>query len=315
MKTTCLPVSAIVPTLDRTEALRKMLFSLGQQSCQPREMIIVDASTSEDTNQLCQNVVPELRTTIIYARAQKTGAAAQRNQGVAMATQPFICFFDDDVLFEALCLERLWRAIESDEELGGVSAMITNQRYQAPGLISRILFTFMAGQREASFAGRVIGPAMNLLPEDRDDLPEVVPVDWLNLGCTIYRREALPSPAFDPVYTGYSLMEDLTLSLRVGRKWVLGNARTAKIFHDSQPAEYKANKSALAKMELVNRHYVMTRIMGRGGFGNYAKLAAWELFGILTPLASLKNWASLLSTLVGKSQGAATILSRKNGKK
>ena len=43
--------------------------------------------------------------------------------------------------------------------------------------------------------------------------PEVASVEWLNTTCTIYRGEALPSPPFCNQFTGYSLMEDLALSL------------------------------------------------------------------------------------------------------
>ena len=119
-----------------------------------------------------------------------------RSFGFSMTT-----FFSNRIV-----CERLWNAIESDRQLGGVNAMIVNQRYQPPGFISRTMFTLMHGRREKSFAGKLIGPAINLLPEDRDDLPEVVPVEWLNTTCTIYRREALPDPAFDVFF--YWLLAD-----------------------------------------------------------------------------------------------------------
>src|SRR5262249_16222121 len=154
-------------------------------------------------------------------------AAAQRNQGLRHCSQSVVGFIDDDILFEPNCIELLWTALQSSDEIGGVNAMIINQRYQAPGLISRCVFRIMSGCQRASYAGRVLGPAVNLLPEDRDDLPEIVPVDWLNLGCTFYRREVLPNPPFPERFRGYSLMEDLALSLTVGKRWKLVNARTA----------------------------------------------------------------------------------------
>ena len=84
----------------------------------------------------------------------------------------------------------MWRALHSDERIGGVNAMITNQRYQMPGRISRFVFHLIDGRPESSYAGGVLGPAVNLLPADRDDLPEVVPVEWLNTGarCTVGKR-------------------------------------------------------------------------------------------------------------------------------
>jgi hypothetical protein len=141
------------------------------------------------------------------------------------------------------------------------------------------------------------------LPEDREDLPEVVPVDWLNLGATIYRREALPEPPFDSVFAGYSMMEDLALSLRVAKKWRLANVRTARIFHDSQPNAHKANVSAMAAMELVNRHYVMTKVLERTGLLDYVRLFLWEAFNVIGCAASTQRRSYFPGMARGKLQG------------
>jgi GT2 family glycosyltransferase len=221
---------------------------------------------------------------MMWIKASEIGAAAQRNQGIACADQPFIAFFDDDILFEADCITELWNAIRYDEELGGVSAMIVNQQYVTPGMLSRAMFTAMHGRRVRSWAGRVIGPAINLLPGDHDSLPPVVAVEWMNTTCTIYRRDALPFPPFDLAFTGYSIMEDLALSLRVGKKWRLANVRTARIVHDSQSGGEGRNRSQLAEMELINRHYVMTKVLDRSKLSDLLKLALYELFQLATLL-------------------------------
>jgi hypothetical protein len=199
-----------------------------------------------------------------------------------------------------MCFARLWSALDSDRGLGGVNAMIINQRYQAPGRISRLMFRLMAGVAQISYAGRVIGPAVNLLPEDRDDLPDVVPVEWLNTTCTLYRRDALADPPFPAQFRGYSLMEDLALSLTVGKRWRLANARTARIFHDSQPGTHKSDSVALAEMQLVNRHYVMTRILGRDRIVDYMKLVLFELFSVASSLQSRTGRLTLVPALRGK---------------
>ena len=174
------------------------------------------------------------RSTASPHRSATTGRSAlgprRSDEGVTYAAEPFILFMDDDILFEPECLARLWGALNSNPELGGVNAMITNQRYSPPGRLTRKLLTCLHGRRLASYAGRCVGPAFNLLPEDRPDLPEVVTVDWLNLGCTLYRREAMPDPPFPDTFTGYSMGEDLALSLTVGRRWRLANARARPVF-------------------------------------------------------------------------------------
>jgi len=197
--------------------------------------------------------------------------------------------------------------MEGDERLGGVNAMIVNQRYQSPSLTSRAIFAFIHGRREKNFAGKVIGPGINFLPEDRQDLPEVVPVEWLNTTCTIYRREALPKPPFSAHFTGYSLMEDLALSLNVAnRGWKLANARTARIFHDSQPGEHKSDPFGLSRMELINRHYVMSAVLNRHRFVDYLRLILFEAYqvaasfrgGIMTALTNLRGKVSAVAEIV-----------------
>ncbi|MBW4506925.1 MAG: glycosyltransferase [Scytonematopsis contorta HA4267-MV1] len=304
-----LPISAIVPTRHRSVPFGRMLHSLAQQSVQPMEMIVVDGSSDDNTRNLCQSKIPGLATKIHYHRATEIGAATQRNQAMSHATLSVIWLLDDDILFEPECLAHLWAALESDSLLGGVNAMITNQRYSTPGRVSRLLFAFLNGQTEISYAGKCIGPALNLLPEDNPNLPEVVSVEWLNSTCTLYRRQALPHPLFSSMFTGYSLMEDLTLSLIVGKKWRLANARTARIFHDSQSGDHKNNVATLAQMELVNRHYVMTKILNKQQLGDYFKLLVLQIYEIIATSISAKHSLPLL--LLGKWQGLKEIYKQK----
>ena len=271
------------------------------QGALPAELIVVDASADDETRKVVEAFGAQtgVACRVQWLRAEVAGAAAQRNQGLAVATQPVIWFFDDDILFEPQCVSRLWAALHSTDNVGGANAMITNQCYQSPGRASRIMFRLMGG-KSSSFAGRLLGPAVNLLPEDRADLPEIVPVEWLNTTCTMYRCEALPDPPFPPHFTGYSLMEDVTLSAIVGRKWQLINARTARIYHDSQPGTHKSDPVELAAMELVNRHYVMTRVLGRTGLLDYLRLFLWETFQLVVSLVQSSSRPHFFSNLRGK---------------
>jgi hypothetical protein len=168
----------------------------------------------------------------------------------------------------------------------------------------------MAGEARASYAGRVLGPAVNLLPEDDDRLADVVPVEWLNLGAALYRRVLLPNPVFAEFFTGYSLGEDLTLSLQVGQRARLANVRMARIYHDSQPGAYKADPVAFSRMALVNRHYVMTRVLARRRLRDYGKLALWEAFQLLNCAYVQRGRVPFWQMLYGRLLGAADMLRR-----
>ena len=303
-----LPVSAIIATLGRPNVLGVTLRTLAAQSAQPQELLIIDASIDSKTALLCQTPIPGLASKMRYFRAHKRGAASQRNEGVRLASQPVIGFFDDDIRFAPNCLHRLWLALDSDTALGGVSAMISNQQYATPGMISRMLFRILHGRSERSYAGRCIGPALNLLPEDDDQLPDVVPVDWLNTTCTLYRREALPTPPFPPIFREYSLMEDVALSLAVAQQWKLANARTAQIIHDSQPGAHKSDILRRARMEVVNRHYVMTKVMRRERVTDYAKFGLLMAFSIASSMRSAAGVAQVPRQVVGIVMGLADIL-------
>ena len=293
-----IPVSAVIATVNRPARLTATIATILEQSYVPAELIVVDGSVEPPSAiGSWEKQFEKLQ----YVAAVRLGAASQRGQGVAAASHEYILFFDDDVDLQPDCLRRLWEALQGDLGLGGVNATIINQQYHPPGAFSRWMFTLMHGRAEETFAGKVIGPAINLLPEDRNDLPEVVPVEWLNTTCTMYRREVLPSPAFDDIFTGYSLMEDVTLSRRVATAgWKLGNVRRAQIFHHSHSAADKQDIAAMAFMEFRNRRYVMTEILNRRSFSDYLRLGLWECFTVVSGLTNAGGFQNLPKVLTGK---------------
>jgi glycosyltransferase involved in cell wall biosynthesis len=303
-----LPVSAIIPTRDRARVLSKTLDSLLAQSDIPGEVVIIDAS-ERNHDALFRPRLESAGIKFIYAKAKERGAATQRVEGIVVSSQPYVLLMDDDILFEEDCIRKMWNGFSTDELVGAVNALITNQKYTRPGLVTRMMYCLMSGEVKPTFAGRLIGPAWNLLPEDREELPEYLACEWLNTTCTLYRRSALPQPVFDPHFKGYSLMEDVALSVRISRSWKLLNARVARIYHDSQPGDHKSDLRHLSAMEFVNRYYIMTSVLGRTGLSNNIKFAIFELFQLVTGLAGHRSLRLLLKDISGKWSGLRRILS------
>lgn len=280
--------TAIIPTRNRTRSLERTLGSLAEQSLQPARVVVVDASDDSSTEQLCGEVIRRdgrwsgALFELLWRPAQTRGAAAQRNQAMTDIAGEAVLFMDDDVLFEPDCIARLWTAFQSDRMIGAVSGFITNEAFARPGFAWRLLLRWLAGTKLDSYAGRCVGPAAIQMPADDPSLPEIVPIDWMPTGCALFRRAALPTPLFDPFFKGYSYMEDAALSLRVGKSWKLVNARTARLYHDSQPGEHKADMTALARMEMINRHHVMTTLLGRGSPSDIRRLAVYEFARVVS---------------------------------
>jgi GT2 family glycosyltransferase len=209
-----LPIWAVIPTCGRSDRLLATVRSVLAQEVLPVGILIVDggelAVELRDLSDLADRCGVRLK----VEKAVRRGAGPQRNQGVSAAGGEFIWFLDDDVDLQPGCLKALWQAMETDDHLGGCNAAIINQNYHSPGRVLRLLLALVGCPLRLSLAGKCCGPALNFLPalEPSDDPQRT---DWLNTTCTLYRREALPSPPFLFFFEGYSLMEDLALSLEV----------------------------------------------------------------------------------------------------
>ena len=303
-----LPISAVIPTAGRRERLLRTLKSVLSQEFLPSEIILVDGSGVPDLGGIVDASLMglELHVCIIVESARLRGAGIQRNQGFARASQRFIWFLDDDIDLEPDCLKFLWKAMEIDDELGGCNAAITNQNYHPPGRTMRWLLALLGCPADGSLAGRCIGPALNFLPAIEPAGASCM-TDWLNTTCTLYRREALPITPFLPFFTGYSLMEDLALSVEVGKHWKLANCPAARIFHDSQPADYKSQQVRRQAMEVANRWFVLAKVMERGGALSLIKLIGYQGIGLLGLLIEPAKWSKVGGWIAGTLAGVFRI--------
>jgi glycosyltransferase involved in cell wall biosynthesis len=311
-----LPVSVVIPTCDRPAALTRTIRSLLTSTGVPEEFVIVDASAGRESANAVEALFAHSGAPrLILRRAETIGAAAQRNQGVALARCAFILFCDDDIICEPDCIALLWRTIVADEGLGGVSASIINQSYVRPGAATRFVLSLIGEREGEGYAGRVVGPALAFLPRAEPGVgPHIMPVEWLNLGCTLYRRALLPTPPFDGFFSGYSVGEDLALSLRVARKARLGHVPAARILHDSQPGAHKASIAGVSRMQLINRHYLMTEVMGKRNVADRSRLFVWECFQLAASAFRDRLGRDFRQMVRGRMLGVSDLLHGRTGK-
>jgi glycosyltransferase involved in cell wall biosynthesis len=154
----------------------------------------MDASNDDRTCDFCRELIPGLKAVLRWVRAETRGAAAKRNEAFRASEQPWVLFMDDDVILEPESIAPLWSAVQANDRLGGVNTLITNQCYQAPGRVGGWVLQVLNRGPSATFAGRWVGGILNMLAGDNPEAGDVIPVEWLNLGCTLYRREGLPDP-------------------------------------------------------------------------------------------------------------------------
>lgn len=93
-------ISVIIPTFNRKKILKNALSSVFQQTVSPHEIIVVDDGSSDGTQQLVAEY-PE----VTYIGQENKGVSAARNQGIKHARGEWICFLDDDDIWQPKKLE------------------------------------------------------------------------------------------------------------------------------------------------------------------------------------------------------------------
>ncbi len=298
-----LPVSVLIPTLNRPERLCRTVAQLLAGASLPAEIIVVDASARPVT--ASDLPAPPEGVRVLCAPALRRGAAAQRNQAFALSGQPHVLFSDDDLDFRGDTLGLLWRELGRDGSLGACGVVLENHHYHPPGRLMRSFLRLLGCPAAGSLAGRCCGPALNFLPDVR---PPEGRVDWLNLAFTLCRREALPDPPLLDFFHGYSLMEDAALTMRVAASRRITYVSEALVFHDVSKADYKDRTRARERMEVVNRCFVMRHVMGRRGWKWNARLLLWHVFSLLVSLRFAAGWRRFPAALLGKTEGLVEVL-------
>jgi len=269
-----LPYSLVVATMQRPESLDAALASLSSQTLQPSAVIVVDASSGAQTAELCERW--KARLPLRWMPAAGRSAARQRNQGAVLATTPLLGFMDDDVVLPPDTMRKLAEPF-ADREVGGVAGNIENLSHPIPHGMLWLYYRLQAGYPHPHYGGRVIGPAINLLPAFDVERAPLIPSEWLNSTLVLYRRELFERERF-PAFDGYSFLEDVHLSARIGRTHRLFFRGDALYAHNSLPSSAKSDPQALARMTVRHQRLVARDVLQVPSFALTWKLTLHRLF-------------------------------------
>lgn len=85
-------VSVVIPAYNAGRYLGEALDSVLAQTLPPREVLVVDDGSTDDTPEVCARYSGRVR----YARQENAGVSAARNAGLAAATGEFVALMDAD---------------------------------------------------------------------------------------------------------------------------------------------------------------------------------------------------------------------------
>jgi glycosyltransferase involved in cell wall biosynthesis len=111
-------ISVVITCYREGHLLLEAVESVRQQTCQPREIIIVnDASPDQSTNRICQQLESDADITVIW-QPQNGGPSIARNTGFAAAKGSILVPLDADDLLPQTALEHIEQAFAQNPNAG-----------------------------------------------------------------------------------------------------------------------------------------------------------------------------------------------------
>lgn len=97
MSNTSLDISVIIPAYNCAKSIDNALESVFAQSAIPREVIIVDDGSTDDTQQVIKK--SKYAQLVTYVRQENAGPSRARNHAISLASSTWIAFLDADDLW------------------------------------------------------------------------------------------------------------------------------------------------------------------------------------------------------------------------
>jgi glycosyltransferase involved in cell wall biosynthesis len=271
--------SIVIPTLGRPAQLRETLAGIAAQSRLPEFVIVVDATGNEVTKDILFSFSD--RFSVSYQQATEPSAAMQRNQGALRVTTPIVGFVDDDITLYPDACDRICSVFDHDFDgkIGGVSGRGDMLSRPVPKGLIWWYYRIQAGYAHPTYGGKLFGAAINCCPSYVDVEAEnvLISADWLASTCVFFRTSLFHEEMF-PNFEGYSYLEDVHLSARIGKRSRL-YFHTAAKFHVRDVAGFsKKDVREIARLRIRNRRLVSREIVGLSGLELEAKFFLHRLF-------------------------------------
>ena len=268
-----LDFSLIICTYLRPKSLLKLLNSVKIQTLYPNEILIIDGSTNNQTEQLFNNYSFQ---NLKYYKVDNAnrGLTKQRNFGINMVddSSEVVCFLDDDTILENNYFEELISTynFKIDTLAVGGYILVENSWVKEENKNISNKFYFDGWNRDEPLRFR-IRKWFGLLPDtDPGYLPsfshgrsvgflppsdKIYPVEQIMGGVSSFKREVFDKIRFSNYFEGYGLYEDTDFSLRLAKLGKLYINTNAKLHHYHDDSG-RPNKFNYGKMVVRNGWYV-----------------------------------------------------------
>lgn len=238
-------ISIIIPTINRTEKLKKLIKNIIDQNNDNIEVIIIDQSDKENVSEFLHN---KLINYIWVPRIRNLSDA--RNYGIKYAKGDYIGFLDDDLTLSDQFITRLFQTIKENNFF--IFTGIGNDAYNKSYFIFLIKMIFYRG---IFYDRRILYKGFRY--------PEYINTNKIIGGCTFYKKEVFNSiryrknsPLFINEDTDFSLM----LKKKINKDFFIDTKLI--YYHDSETKTFNTNDAKIRSLfNKLNQNIISSKIL------------------------------------------------------
>jgi len=265
----------IICTYLRPKALQNLLNSVKTQTRYPTQILIIDGSTNDDTEQMILEQ-PFRNLNYYKVDARDRGLTKQRNFGISKVANKseVVCFLDDDTILDPDYFEHLLLTYNLHPNALGVGGYIINEvgweKIDIPKHKDSKHFYYDGWMRDEPLRFRVRswfgltpdtppchlptfshGRSVGFLPPSG----RTYRVEHFMGGVASYRASVFSDLSFSTYFDGYGLYEDVDFCLRLAKRGNLYINTSAQLSHYHEPLG-RPNKYKYGTMVIRNGWYV-----------------------------------------------------------
>ena len=286
-----LPVSVIIATMNRVDALAETLSAIETSSVLPAEVLLVDQSTESEKVEALLTLIKNSSLTIRYHHLPKPSLTAARNFGLEQAQNDTVVFMDDDVSVQKDTFSNIIRLMADDS-----LALIAGLNLQDKKSNNRMGYFFGLKSRKKEKAGGYVTAAMfGRFPRE---VVAQMPTEWA-MGYFFVVRKALVQKwdlFWDERLIKYGYPEDLDFSYQYAKRAALEQKKCiicpeVAVYHRVSQ-EWRETSRTVTFMKVINREYLSYKFQ----LPFYTRLATrWANFGVF--LSRCIQWDRPLDVL------------------
>lgn len=116
-------ISVVIPTYNSWDTLKKCILSIQKQSLKPKEIIVIDNSSTDNTSEKVKVKFPQIK---LVSLNKNTGVTGGRNMGIKKANpvSDYLLFLDHDMVADINMLKELVKIAQSRPDIGLVTPKI-----------------------------------------------------------------------------------------------------------------------------------------------------------------------------------------------